>query len=107
VIDAGRLRRALGLTVSVRTDRRAAIVTGGRLEHRVAFTDPPGCDCVDRAIRGQECKHILACRLAVLALADAELVDALKALIAPNVSEMDAHVAPGRTNAGAVGVEGS
>ena len=63
LVEPNRLRRALFLTV---TPKGAGTweVRGGREPHFVTEHDgPPDCDCVDRRVRGTECKHLLAVML--------------------------------------------
>jgi hypothetical protein len=70
-IEEGRLRRALDL----KCDR---IGSGGWMAGGRLVDEQTGCQCQDRTLRGETCKHELATRLAVL---DAPLLDALSALV--------------------------
>jgi len=82
MIDPARLRRALALAVSVKTDRSAFVVSGGQRPHRVLL-DGIQCDCWDAALRGVTCKHQLAVRWEALRIQDPELLDAVAALVSP------------------------
>lgn len=63
MIDAGRLRRAVHLTVT-EAGLHQWRVDGGRRPHVVTFAEGRlACDCRDQEIRGGSCKHILAVQL--------------------------------------------
>jgi hypothetical protein len=71
-VDPTRLARALHLKV----DRAAS----GWVVNDRYVDDLLGCSCPDRTIRGGQCKHELATRLAVL---DREILDKLRELVTP------------------------
>ena len=62
-IDPGRLARAVWLDVKPEGFQRY-VVTGGARGHVVEISGGwVRCDCPDSALRGDACKHALACRL--------------------------------------------
>ena len=64
-IDAGRLVRALTLTVRPLDDGDGYEVSGGHSPHVVRSTeDGMACDCPDSLYHAGECKHLLAVTLA-------------------------------------------
>lgn len=82
MIDAGRLSRALRLSVEP-VKGGVWRVSGGAACHIV--TRDGSCDCVDHATRRTRCKHVLAVALARL---DRELLNGLRALTSPAKAKM-------------------